>query len=69
MRVHEAMFDEFFGRRLPDDGFTLEDVYEDYFGFLQKRQEHRSELHGFVVTMDGKVVVPQLRPTAEDAGK
>jgi hypothetical protein len=66
MRVHEAMFDEFFGRRLPDEGFTLEEVHDDYSVFLQKMREDRPELHGHVVTMDGTILVPELRPSAEN---
>lgn len=63
MRVHEVMFDEFFARRIPDEGFTLEEIYEDYFGLIHEMQENRPELHGHVVTMDGNVVVPELRPS------
>lgn len=63
MRVHETMFDEFFSRRLPDEGFTLEEVYDEYFGLLHKARESRAEIHGHVVTMDGEVVVPELRPS------
>jgi len=59
------MFDEFFARRLPDEGFTLEEVYDEYFGLLHKLQENRPELHGHVVTMDGRIIIRELRPSAE----
>lgn len=64
MRVHESMFDEFFARRLPDEGFTLEEVYDEYFGLLHKAREPRPEMHGHVVTMSGEIIVPELRPSA-----
>lgn len=63
MRVYETMFDEFFGRRLPDEGFTIEELYDDYFGLLHKAKESGAEMHGYVVTMDGKIVVPELKPS------
>lgn len=63
MRVHEEMFDEFFARRLPDEGFLPKEGRDDYFGLLQTMQGYRPELHGHVVTMDGAVIVPELRPS------
>jgi hypothetical protein len=63
MRVHEAMFDEFFKHRLPDEGFTLEEVYDEYFGLIEAMQNSRTELHGHVVTMDGTIVVPTFGHT------
>ena len=65
MRVHKEMFDEFFKHRLPDEGFTLEEVYDEYFGLIENMQSSRPELHGHVVTMDGRIVVPELRPSVE----
>jgi len=67
MRVREEMFDEFFKHRLPDDGFTLAEVYEEYFGLIEKTQNGRSELHGYAVTMDGQIIIPELRPSVESA--
>ena len=62
MRVHDAMFDRFFGHKLPHEGFTLVQANDDNFGLLQMMQEDRPELHGHAVTMDGTIVVPELRP-------
>lgn len=62
MVVREAMFDEFFKHRLPDEGFTLEEVYDEYFGLLEKARGTRPELHGHAVTMDGRVVPPDFKP-------
>lgn len=39
MLPREEMFDEFFKHRLPDDGFTLEEVYEEYFGLMDMTME------------------------------
>jgi hypothetical protein len=63
MQVHEEMFDEFFARRLPDEGFLPKEGRDDYFGLLQTMQGYRPELHGHVVTMDGTVIFPELRPS------
>lgn len=65
MVIRQDMFDEFFSRTLPDEGFTLSEVYNDYFGLLHQARETPAELHGHVVTMDGTVIVPELRPTIE----
>lgn len=62
MVVRESMFDEFFKHKLPDDGFTLEAVYDEYFGLLEKTRGERPELHGHVVTMDGHVVPLDFKP-------
>jgi hypothetical protein len=67
MRVHQTMFDDFFKQRLPDDGFVIEELYDEYFGLIEKVHASRTELHGHVVTMDGRIVVPELRPSLESA--
>jgi hypothetical protein len=63
MMVRQAMFDEFFKNQLPDDGFTLEEVYRDYFGLINQANADRPELHGHVVGLDGHVRIPELAPT------
>jgi hypothetical protein len=63
MQLRNEMFDEFFRRRLPDDGFPLEELYDEYFGLIEAGRANQPELHGHVVTMDGSVVIPELRPS------
>ena len=62
MMVRQEMFDEFFMKHLPDDGFTLEEVYNDYFGLIEEMNSRQPELHGHVIGMDGNIRVPELRP-------
>jgi hypothetical protein len=60
MQLHREMFEEFFKNRLPEEGFTLDDVYDGYFGLIHATHAIGPELHGFVVTMDGDVLLPQF---------
>ena len=41
--VRQERFDEFFSRRLPDDGFTLEEVYNDYLWLIEETNGSRLE--------------------------
>jgi hypothetical protein len=62
MQLHDDDVDDFFRRNLPDDGFPVGELYDEYFGLIEKRRATMPELHGYVVTMDGTVVAPELRP-------
>jgi len=65
MKLRQYMFDEFFKYKLPDDGFTVEEDHEEYFGLIHEMNAPRPQLHGYVVGLDGEVVVPRLRPTKD----
>ena len=62
MMVRQVMFDEFFTKQLPDEGFTMEEIYNDYFGLIDRTKGDRPELHGYTVGLDGHVRVPELAP-------
>ena len=49
VRIHETMFDELFRYRLPDDGFTLEEVYDEYFGLMERIKPGKA---GIALTRD-----------------
>jgi len=59
MRIHEEVMQRI---RIPDDGVTIDEVYTQWFGLIAKEGSARPELHGHVVTMEGSVVVPELKP-------
>ena len=62
--VREVVFDEFFQHQLPDEGFTLDELYDRYFGLIHEMKPTASALHGYSVDMKGDVIVPRLRPDA-----
>lgn len=43
------------GEQHPDRG-------ADFMGLIPEDGDMRSELHGFVVSLDGEVIVPRLKP-------
>lgn len=36
-----------------------------FFGLIGKSDNHAAELHGFEITMSGRLVLPELRPKQE----
>ncbi len=64
MQLHDDVVDDFFRRNLPDDGVPIGELYDEYFGLIDRQRATLPALHGYVVTMDGTVVAPELRPTA-----
>jgi len=68
--VRQIVYEEFFTRRLPEDGFTLDERHDQYFGLIRETKPESPELHGFVIGLSGEVIVPQLRPESSAvAGK
>ena len=64
MVVADIMFDEFFSRPLPLEGFVI-DPRPMHFGLIHEDMYDKTDLHGYAITMDGTVVVPELRPKQE----
>ena len=62
MDLRKTMFDEFFQNQLPEEGFSLDELYNDYFGLINEMNTYHPELHGYVVGMNGEVYVPEFRP-------
>lgn len=65
MVIADVVFDEFFSRPLPHEGFIINPVRHDYFGLIADTTRNTPELHGYTVTMDGDVVAPEFRPKHE----
>ncbi len=64
MQLHDELVGDCFRRNFQDDGSTIGGHYDEYFGLIAKWRANMPELYGYIVTMDGSVVVPELRPTA-----
>ena len=62
MQISEQIFETFFEHRLPRGGFTIRETYR---GLIDPSDPGTPELAGHVVTMDGQLVIPQLRPGPE----
>lgn len=64
--VSDAMYEEFFSQRLPQEGFVLTpSTKTELMGLIDAGLVDRAEFHGFSVTLDGTVIVPELRPKPE----
>ena len=64
--VADPMYDEFFSHQIPHEGFVLQPKTEsDFFGLIDAAMFDRTELRGYAITLDGNVVVPELRPQVE----
>jgi hypothetical protein len=64
--VADTMFDEFFSQPIPHEGFVLQPKTEtDFFGLIDATMFDRPELRSYAITLDGSVVVPELRPRVE----
>lgn len=68
MIIADIVFDEFFSRPLPIEGFEIDPTGAKYFGLIGPDSYERSELYGYEITMDGDIVVPELRPTQRSHG-
>ncbi len=65
MTVVDILFDDFFGKPIPAEGFEIDPTPSVFPGLIGTTADDRSELHGYEVTMDGDVVPPDLRPEYE----
>ena len=64
--VSDTMFEEFFSQRIPPEGFVLTPTTQkELMGLIDAGLVDKTEYHGYSVTLDGSVVVPELRPHAE----
>lgn len=69
MTVSDIMFEEFFAKPIPADGFEIDPRPSVYPGLVDAANRDNIVLHGYEVTMDGKVVEPDLRPQKEEQTK
>lgn len=60
--IPRQLFDEFFSRRLPHEGFTMNELCREYFGLIASTDESQSPLQGYTIGMNGEVAVTELRP-------
>lgn len=67
MTIAELMFEEFFTRPIPHQGFVIDAARPAIIGLIEPSANDRPELHGYIVTMEGNVVLPELRPTSEES--
>ena len=51
---------------LADEVVTQFNSQSYYFGLIDNTEADRVELHGYEVTMSGRLVLPELRPQPED---
>lgn len=54
---------------LVDEIVTQTDNGESYFGLIAGSEAYRTELHGFEITMSGKLALPELHPQNEQETK
>jgi hypothetical protein len=64
MVVADIMFEEFFCRPIPREGFVI-NPHPTSFGLIDEDMYDKPALHGYAITMDGNIVVPELRPKQE----
>ncbi len=50
---------------LVDEIVTQTEKSESYFGLITDSENYRTELHGFEITMSGKIALPELHPQNE----
>ncbi len=51
-----------FNPYLADEVATQSDKVNSYFGLIGGSESNKAELHGYEVTMSGRLVLPELRP-------
>ncbi len=51
---------------LVEEKVTQFNSRSNYFGLIDNTEADRAELHGYEVTMSGRLVLPVLRPQPED---
>lgn len=66
MTIEGIMFDDFFSRPIPQEGFEIDPSRPVFFGLIEKGAGECPELHGHAITMEGNVVPPELRPEREE---
>ncbi len=50
---------------LVDEIVTQTEKSDECFGLITSSENHRTELHGFEITMSGKIALPELHPPKE----
>lgn len=50
---------------LVDEIVTQTENSDSYFGLIPSLENYRTELHGFEITLSGKIVLPELHPQKE----
>jgi hypothetical protein len=55
-----------FNPYLVDEIVTQSNSRSNYFGLIDNTETDRAELHGYEVTMSGRLVLPVLRQQSED---
>lgn len=57
-----------FNPYLVDEIVAQSNPTESYFGLINNQEGNRAELHGYEITLSGKLVLPELiaRPEAEE---
>lgn len=58
-----------FNPYLVDEIVTQTDKSDSYFGLIVASESYRTELHGFEITMSGKIALPELNPQNEQEAK
>ena len=66
LTIPQQVFDGFFSRRLPRDGFTMDELYRDYFGLIASPDGSHSPLQGYAIGMNGDVAVTELHPARKE---
>ena len=56
-----------FGYRVPGEGSAMSESRPTYVGLIRSIQSGKPELHGYVVTLEGNIVIPELRPRTRTA--
>lgn len=54
-----------FNPYLADEIVTQSSNGDNYFGLIGGSESNRAELHGFEITMSGKLVLPELKQQSE----
>ncbi len=54
-----------FNPYLVDEIVSQSNKSDNYFGLIGNSESNRTELHGFEITMSGKLVLPELKQKSE----
>lgn len=58
-----------FNPYLVDEIVTQTEKSDSNFGLIGRSEDNRTELHGFEITLSGKIALPELHPKKEPVTK
>ena len=56
-----------FNPYLVDEIVTQSDGSNSFFGLISSSENNKTEMHGYEITMSGRLVLPELKPQPERA--